>query len=590
MTNIGQNRVSTYDKFPTVAVPGGEGTCSVGWEQIVETLRRHINNLAKKKTILCVECYCGVDVQQVFNALKNGLDPALLILSEDALWSANHIDTLVAPYIRENDAVFGKITELSLSDFFDPQKVALFQSRINAVQEGIVIIVGFGSQFISNGDVVVYADLARWEAQLRFRKNQSHNLGTNNEAERAALQYQRAFFVDWRVCDRWKRATVNQWDYILDTNSLSTPKLAPSEIIRQGIHEAATRPFRVVPFFDPAPWGGQWLRNVCGLASDTPNFGWGFDCVPEENSILLNLGDVNFEIPSINVVHEQPKLLLGEKILGRFGAEFPIRFDFLDTMDGGNLSFQVHPLTQYIREQFDMTYTQDESYYILDAKEDASVYLGLREGIVRETMIDDLRKSAGSTTPFNADAYANQFAAKKHDHFLIPAGTCHCSGKNAVVLEISATPYIFTFKMWDWGRLGLDGRPRPIHIEDGIRNIQWERTTAWVRENLVNRILPLGDGDGWREEKTGLHEFEFIETRRHWFTKTVLHDTGDTVNVLNLIEGEEAVVESPTGKFAPFVVHYAETFIVPASVGKYTIRPSGVSQGKPCGTIKAFVR
>ncbi|MDR3110420.1 MAG: hypothetical protein LBU65_12180, partial [Planctomycetaceae bacterium] len=71
---------------------------------------------------------------------------------------------------------------------------------------------------------------------------------------------------------------------------------------------------------------------------------------------------------------------------------------------------------------------------------------------------------------------------------------------------------------------------------------------------------------------------------------TVAHDTCDTVNVLNLIEGEEAVVESPTGNFEPFIVHYAETFIVPASVGNYTIRPYGVSQGKPCGTIKAFVR
>jgi hypothetical protein len=100
----------------------------------------------------------------------------------------------------------------------------------------------------------------------------------------------------------------------------------------------------------------------------------------------------------------------------------------------------------------------------------------------------------------------------------------------------------------------------------------------------------MGEGPGWCEERTGLHELEFIETRRHWFTGPTPHETRDTVNVLNLVEGEEAVVESPTGAFDPFVLHYAETFIVPASVGRYSISPAGRSFGERCGTIKAFVR
>ena len=159
-----------------------------------------------------------------------------------------------------------------------------------------------------------------------------------------------------------------------------------------------------------------------------------------------------------------------------------------------------------------------------------------------------------------------------------------------MVLEISATPYIFTFKMWDWGRLGLDGLPRPINVERGLANIQWDRDTEWVDKNLVNRFEPIATGDGWREERTGLHDLEFIETRRHWFTKTVEHDTQGGVNVINLVEGREAVVESPEGKFQPFVVHYAETFIVPASVGRYTIRPHEEAEGLECATLKAFVR
>ena len=292
-------------------------------------------------------------------------------------------------------------------------------------------------------------------------------------------------------------------------------------------------------------------------------------------------------MPAQNLTLLRPAGVLGERTYARFGAEFPIRFDLLDTMRGGNLSLQVHPLTSYIQQQFGLAYTQDESYYLLDAGDDAVVYLGLKTGIDREAMLSDLA-AAQQTGQFEAGRYVNAVAARKHDHFSIPAGTIHCSGKNSMVLEISATPFIFTFKLWDWGRLGLDGLPRPVHLEHGQANICWERDTAWVQSNLLGQTQELGGGEGWREERTGLSELEFIETRRHWFSVPVKHDTRGTLNVLNLVEGREAVVESPDGAFEPFTVHYAETFIVPAQVGEYVIRPARA--GEQVATLKAFVR
>jgi mannose-6-phosphate isomerase class I len=258
-------------------------------------------------------------------------------------------------------------------------------------------------------------------------------------------------------------------------------------------------------------------------------------------------------------------------------------------MQGGNLSLQVHPLTEYIQQKFGMHYTQDESYYFLDAEDDAIVYLGLKEDIEPDKMIADLEQAQVSGQ-FDVEKYIGSFPVKKHDHILIPAGTIHCSGKNSMVLEISATPFIFTFKLWDWGRLGLDGRPRPINIEHGKKVIQWDRTEPWVKKEIFNRVETIAEGDGWIEERTGMHEREFIETRRHWFTKPVLHKTNGCVNVLNLVEGREAIVESPSGSFEPFVVHYAETFIIPVNVNEYTISPYGEAEGQKCGTIKALVR
>lgn len=75
--------------------------------------------------------------------------------------------------------------------------------------------------------------------------------------------------------------------------------------------------------------------------------------------------------------------------------------------------------------------------------------------------------------------------------------------------------------------------------------IQWERQTEFVRDPVVNHFEPRAEGEGWVEERTGLHENEFIETRRHWFTGTVPHNTGGGVNVFNVIEGDELIVESP---------------------------------------------
>jgi mannose-6-phosphate isomerase class I len=357
------------------------------------------------------------------------------------------------------------------------------------------------------------------------------------------------------------------------------------ESLRQGINQ----PFSLVPFFDPGPWGGQWMREKFELDSDAENFAWCFNCVPEENSLLLQFGEVIFETPSINLVFFHPKELMGASVYSRFGDEFPIRFDFLDTMNGGNLSLQVHPLTEYIQEKFGMHYTQDESYYLLDAKRGAQVYLGLKNDVDKTQMFSELRE-AQKGKPFDADKYVATWKAKKHDHFLIPAGTIHCSGNDNMVLEISATPYIFTFKLWDWGRLGIDGKPRPINVDHGENVIQMDRTIDWVKKELVNNIAEVQTGDGWREERTGLHDTEFIETRRHWFSKPVTHFTYGTVNVLNLVEGEQAIVESPTGDFDPFIVHYSETFVVPANVVSYRIRPHGASEGSEIATVKAYVR
>lgn len=577
-----------YEKNPVIEMKGMEKEAFQSYENILEELKSKKDSLNKKKTVMVLDYYHGVDEKEVYENLVSKTGAVKLINIADYKLSEEYLSDELKREITE-DRVFGVLSVRTIEEFFDMKKIEELKKEINEISEGLVVVYGIGAGLIE-GDILVYADMARWEIQQRFRRKELDNWGAGNFDEDVLKKYKRAFFIEWRVLDRHKKGLFQKLDYLLDTNIKNDPKMVKGDAFRAALTQAVNQPFRLVPFFDPGVWGGQWMKEVCGLDKNQEQYAWCFDGVPEENSLKLKYGDIVVEIPSIDLVFYKPVELLGDKVHARFGTEFPIRFDFLDTMGGGNLSLQVHPLTEYIQSKFGMHYTQDESYYMLDSGDDGSVYLGTKTGVNPDELIEEFRKAQRGEGAFPDEKYINKFPAKKHDHFLIPAGTIHCSGKNAMILEISATPYIFTFKLWDWGRVGLDGLPRPIHIEHGKENIQYNRNTEWVEENLINRIEKIDEGDGFREERTGLHEREFIETRRHWFSKKVLHNTYGLVNMLNLVEGEEAIIESPENKFEPYIVHYAETFIIPANVGEYTIRPYGNSEGKEIATIKAFVR
>ena len=568
-------KTPNYDKFPATSV---DGRLFKGWEGIREELLRGLSGP------LVLDFYAGVYEESVERELGKAFPH--VVRTRNLMKDEACVRALTQPYMTE-DVLFGHVSPLKLMDFFDKEKVAAAREDLQSASND-TLIIGIGAALVapSHGRLV-YADMARWEIQQRFRRHEVCAIGVDNREDPVSIQYKRGYFIDWRALDYYKDEILTRVDYWLDTNS-AVPKLISRETFLAGLEKTASGPFRVVPFFDPAPWGGQWMKRVCGLDPSKANYGWCFDCVPEENSLYLKVEGELFEIPSVDLILRHSRQILGAPVEARFGKDFPIRFDFLDTIGGGNLSLQVHPTTQFIREQFGMAYTQDESYYILDAEPGASVYLGVKDGVDPEKMLEDLRAAQRGERVFDAEKYVNRLPAVKHNHFLIPGGTIHCSGAGCLTLEISATPNLFTFKLWDWQRLGLDGKPRPINVERGSKVIQWERNTQYVKAHLANCFQDVAEGEGWKEIHTGLHPNEFIETRRTDFTTSVCYETGDSVQVLNLVEGEEAVVESPEGRFEPFVVHYAETFIVPAAVGRYAIRPSG--NAKACKMIRAFVR
>ena len=547
--------MSGYNKHPSIHIENSDGKVFRGDEDILRCLREELSG---EQWTLIVETYPGVNEDRMHRMLEK-LHPDRILSAQDILRDAEALKARL-DCILTQDRVFGRMYSGELMDFADPEKVKGLRKQV-AGSGGKTLVFGFGASLLADQGLCVYADMSRWEIQLRYRVGMSNYL-TYNPGEDILRKYKQGYFLEWRIADKLKMAFMDKMQYFIDANRDDDLVMIRRDLFEEALQKAVSGPFRVVPYFDPGVWGGQWMKKVCGLDPETDNYAWSFDGVPEENSICFDFGETRLEMPAMNLILRHPKELLGQKVYARFGAEFPIRFDLLDTMDGQNLSLQVHPTTDYIRRNFGMAYTQDESYYILDADKDACVYLGLKEGVRVEEMIAELEAAQQDGKPFDAEKYINRIPAKKHDHFLIPAGTIHCSGKGAVVLEISATPYIFTFKLWDWGRLGLDGKPRPINIGRGAEVIA-ERRTDW-----------------------GLHELEFIETRRFTIRDRAEIDCHESVNVLNLVEGTACFVESADGSFDPFEVHYAETFIVPECVGKYRLR----AVGGPVKVMQAYVR
>src|SRR6185312_17031770 len=211
------SRRSNYDKFPSVA-SGTSGECAMGWDAIAPMLA--------DASVVCVECYPGVDTIEVAAELARRLQPTTLFLAADAYKSADDIQAMLAPHLGA-DRVFGRMNGLTLDNWFDTEASDRMRANITAAAaRGAVLVVGSGAALLApQRDVLVYADMARWEIQLRYRRFEAGNLGCDNEDAGFAEKYKCGFFAEWRAADRLKKQILPAADFLLDTNDARAPKI-----------------------------------------------------------------------------------------------------------------------------------------------------------------------------------------------------------------------------------------------------------------------------------------------------------------------------------------------------------------------------
>jgi mannose-6-phosphate isomerase class I len=467
------------------------------------------------------------------------------------------------------DPVFARLCTRSLAELVDEPP--------SLPESGVVLVYGPGSSLVAH-ELLWYADVPKRVGLEAVQRGAAGNLGQSPGATGSA---QRLLFVDWPILERHAHELAGSVDRYVEVTDPGRPRSLAGDALRATLHDLAGRPFRTRPTFLPGPWGGQWLRRRLGIETQAPNLAWSYELITPESGILL--GDerpveVGFEL----LMSLEGRRVLGADVADRFGPSFPIRFDYLDTLEGGHLSLQCHPTLAYARETFGLEYTQDESYYVMETTPGASVFLGLRD----DADLEDFRAAAERAehgVGLDADRYVQAQAAEQHRLYLIPAGTPHASGAGNVVLEISATPYLYTLRFYDWLRRDLDGQLRPVHVRHAFANLDARR-----RGNAVAELMPaprlVRDGNGLSELELGRHPDLFFAVHRLDFADAVEDDTDGRVHVLNLVAGEEVVIETERGYVHP--LSYAETIVVPAVVGTYRIRRV---RGPACKVVKAFV-
>lgn len=560
-----------YDLYPAFSV--GDGKISIGYDAVTEHMTKHSQ--------VIIDGYIGV----LWDDLREQLDLALNNRGISARWMdirTAHlpeatIDSLVMPFLGGDDPIFGTRFTGTLKDFFDADKISSLMPNRDA---SLSIIYGCGAALAGWEDaLLIYVDMPKNEIQFRSRAGSVTNLGATSPGAPKPM-YKRFYFVDWVVLNDHKALLLPKIDLIVDSQRPDTPVLTSGDTMREALTAMSRNYFRVRPWFEPGAWGGQWIKEkIPQLPRDVPNYAWSFELIVPENGLMLESDGCLLEISFDFLMYHDNQAIIGDSA-GRFGCEFPIRFDFLDTFDGGNLSLQCHPRPEYIKYHFGETYTQDETYYILDCKPDAQVYLGFQAGINPAEFRTALEKSQVEGITVDVEKFVQVHPAHKHDLFLIPNGTVHCSGVNSLVLEISATPYIFTFKMYDWLRLDLDGKPRPINIERAFENLRFELQGDAVQRELLSQPSQIAQGDGWKLIHLPTHARHFYDVFRYELNAgaSVDIETNGSVQVMSLVEGVTILLETAHGMTQQF--NYAETFVVPAGAGKFRLLNNGDQTAK----------
>jgi mannose-6-phosphate isomerase len=386
-----------------------------------------------------------------------------------------------------------------------------------------------------------------------------------------------------------KKYVLKYIDWYIEANDAGKLVLIPWDTYNIILSEIAQNPLRLQPIYIPRVWGGKYIIKVRNLPLKACAFSMEV-YVPIQN-IRISLGDIVIKIPFLNILWNQPTEILGNETISKFGEYFPLTANYDDTYKGGSLAIQVHPNGKYMREKFNEKISHDETYYAVKVWPGAKTYLGLKEETELEELRDLSSKSEKQKIPLEQDNFINSFKSTVGDLFLIPSGTVHASGANQLILELdmdgSKVGAEYTFHIYDYLRLDLEGKLRSIHLDHAFSVIRPFVRTNWVKKYLKQEPRLLRKGQDWAEYVLGERKGMFYQVQRLDFQNKVADNTNGRFHILTLVEGESVVVGSDKFPERKYVFNHTETVVIPACLGSYSIKNLGNSF---CKITKSFIK
>lgn len=302
--------------------------------------------------------------------------------------------------------------------------------------------------------------------------------------------------------------------------------------------------FKLNPVFKDYLWGGTKLRDEYGFESDLDKLaeGWMLSCHKDGENTVENGEFAGKTLTA--VVNSNPEFL-GEN--GKKFEYFPILIKLIDAKN--DLSVQVHPDNEYAM-RVEHEYGKTECWYILDCDEGAELIYGFN----REISSEEFREGIENNTFLDT---VNKVKVKKGDLFFIEAGTLHAIGKGILLAEIQQNSNT-TYRVYDYGRLGADGKPRALHVDKAI-----DVTSCTPPTRDTNPEGELVVDDGYSTQlltKCDLFNVQKVSVN------TEYADIADEKSFVSIL------VTDGIGTIDGIAIKKGDSLFIPANYGKFTVK------------------
>ena len=407
------------------------------------------NKKMGRQATAAIDGWYGVDWVQLNTALREiakaqGV-PLQIVSTADMFLSPDKIEDYRRPYVTD-DPSFGRVNGSGvLEDILDSGKIAEFKSLLedqSSGKDGLLIVLGPGAAISELAEIYglrFYADFTMQPLLWQMWENKLIPFGSDQPA--ADYLWKKYYYCDFYLLLRQKKEAFARMDYYIDAVEPTNLKLIPATGYNVIIDELVSGPIKQVKITQPGPWGSYRFKDIYDEIPGLENMAWN-ELAGIELSILIDIGaDAILNIPCQNIM-QRPIQMVGQYVHKTYPDLLPLQV-WLDDgyfkervpYERASMPIHNHPDTDYVKRNFNEPLGRYETYYIVEAYEDAGTMMGFKENADLEEY-ERLCRESNNRKVFDWQKFICRWPTNVGDLFLIPPGTEHGHGGYQMILEM----------------------------------------------------------------------------------------------------------------------------------------------------------